>query len=104
MNRSIVALCAAGTVALMALPATAENVIQRHVTVATADLALGTPQGDAQFDARIAQAAKQACGGNPHFDTHYKMAPRFVEREHDKCYAGAVNNAHSVVRMRRAAP
>ncbi|MDE2499090.1 MAG: UrcA family protein [Alphaproteobacteria bacterium] len=73
--------------------ALANDVVVKQVTVHYADLNINSEDGAAALQARIDQAASQACGGNPAFSSNYQMAPVFLTREYEQCRASAVDRA-----------
>jgi UrcA family protein len=76
------------------------GVVVRHVPVAYSDLDIGTPDGAAMLKERIAVAATKACGSNPHFDTQYRDAPRFVRADFTRCRTDAIREASWKVGLR----
>lgn len=106
MNRSAfvaLAALAAATVAQGAYAKSNEAVVVRNVVVHYGDLNLETVQGQASLRERIAQAAVQACGGNPVFSSSYRNAPVFLAHNFEQCRVNAVDKALSEVPQHLAA-
>ena len=107
MYRSLKALSAAIAVAAFAQGASAAGynniVVVRNAVVYYGDLDLATPQGAAVLHERIANAADQACGANPHFSSHYGDAPAFVKADFERCRNAAMHAAIADVRRARVA-
>ncbi len=105
MKRSAIIVLAALTATAYAPCAYARpagTVVVRNVVVDYSDLNLATELGAATLHERIAQAAAQACGGNPIFFTNYRDAPAYESRIFEACRAKAMDGALSEVRKHNA--
>ena len=69
------------------------ELIRRDVTVSYADLDLTSDRGASIMLNRIRQAAVEACGGSPYFNSLYGTAPDYVMKSFKKCHDDAVANA-----------
>ena len=64
-----------------------------HVKVIFSDLNLATPDGRAALEARIDDAATEACGGSPVFWGTYRDAPFYTRAAFDRCRTDARREA-----------
>lgn len=87
--------------AVVALSAAANagstDIIRQDVPVSYADLDLNTADGASTLLTRINDAAVQACGGMPYFQSMYSVAPDAVTYEFTKCHTKAVSEAVDTV-------
>jgi len=93
LGLTFAAVVALGTVA----NAASTDTIREDVPVSYADLDLNTADGASTLLTRINDAAVQACGGMPYFQSMYSVAPDAVTHEFTKCRANAISEAVDTV-------
>lgn len=82
-----------GAVVGSAAAAPTQSIVERQVVVSYGDLDPAVPHDAAILRERIAQAAMRACGGKPDFATYYRDAPRFAQKNFEKCRQAAFADA-----------
>lgn len=65
----------------------------KQVPVNLAGIDLDRPHGAKVALHRIDAAARHACGDSPQFNSWYDVAPGFVQKEFDACYARAMRTS-----------
>jgi UrcA family protein len=100
MHRNFRFAIIAAAAIVSASAASAQQRTVRHVDVVYSDLNLASRDGRAELDARIAAAARRACGGAPAFSASFRDASQFHKKAYEECRAEALRDAYAVLNSR----